>query len=479
MMATVDSIRRLLGSGESISVEFKESSIAIPQNTYETVCSFLNRHGGKILLGIDDSGTVLGIEPELIPQLKQNFVNTINNPDLLTPTYYLSIETIEIDDKKILYVFVPESSQVHRCRNRIYDRNEDGDFDITDNSDLVSALYQRKQTTFSENEILPHITMDNFDSSIIHRVRKMAVNNRANHPWQDLDDESLLQSSGLFRTDFRAGDEGYTLASVLLFGKDEVILSVLPHHRTDAILRKVNLDRYDDRDDIRTNLIDSFDRLMAFGQKHLPDPFYEEKSQRISARDKIIRELASNILIHREYRNPYHAKFIIEKERIFAENSNRPHGHGRIDPQNFSPFPKNPVIAGVFKEIGRADELGSGTRNLMKYGKLYSEQPVELLENDVFNTIVHISSKADLHGTMQDTMQDTMQAEHEKKVLAFCRTERTRKEIQEHLGLKNRDHFRKQVLNPMIDKGLLSLTIPEKPTSRNQKYITVAQDEPE
>ena len=390
-MVSIESIRRLIESGEGISVEFKESSIAIPQNTYETVCSFLNRNGGKILLGVDDSGTVLGIEPDRIPQLKRDFVSAINSPDLLAPTYYLSIEEIEIEDKKILYVFVPESSQVHRCRQRIFDRNEDGDFDITNNSDLVSALYLRKQSTFSENEILPFITMDNFDSSIIHRVRKMAINNRANHPWQELDDESLLKSSGLFRTDFRVGDEGFTLASVLLFGKDDVILSVLPHHRTDAILRKVNLDRYDDRDDIRTNLIDSFDRLMAFGQKHLPDPFYEEKGQRISVRDKIIRELASNILIHREYRNPYHAKFVIEKERIFTENSNKPHGHGRIDPQNFSPFPKNPVIAGVFKEIGRADELGSGVRNLFKYCRTFGEHDPQLIENDIFQFILQIS----------------------------------------------------------------------------------------
>lgn len=41
--------------------------------------------------------------------------------------------------------------------------------------------------------------------------------------------------------------------------------------RTDAILRVQNLDRYDDRDDIRTNLIESYDRLMAFVAKHVAD----------------------------------------------------------------------------------------------------------------------------------------------------------------------------------------------------------------
>ena len=38
-----------------------------------------------------------------------------------------------------------------------------------------------------------------------------------------------------------------------------------------------DLDRYDDRDDIRTNLIESFDRMMAFVEKHLDDKFFIEK----------------------------------------------------------------------------------------------------------------------------------------------------------------------------------------------------------
>ena len=41
-----------------------------------------------------------------------------------------------------------------------------------------------------------------------------------------------------------------------------MIQTALPHYRTDAILRKENLDRYDDRDDIRVNLLRSYERLM-------------------------------------------------------------------------------------------------------------------------------------------------------------------------------------------------------------------------
>lgn len=71
----------------------------------------------------------------------------------------------------------------------------------------------------------------------------------------------------------------------------------------------------------------------------------------------------------REYLSSFPAKFLIEKDRVFTENANRPHGYGLIDPNSFSPFPKNPLISRFFREIGLAEELGSGVRNLYKYTK--------------------------------------------------------------------------------------------------------------
>jgi len=95
----------------------------------------------------------------------------------------------------------------------------------------------------------------------------------------------------------------------------------LPHFRTDAILRRENRDRYDDRDDIRTNLIDSYDRLLSFGEKHLSDPFYMENDQSVSLRGHILREVISNILIHREYINAFPAKFIIDHENYIPKTA--------------------------------------------------------------------------------------------------------------------------------------------------------------
>jgi len=283
----------------------------------------------------------------------------------------------------------------------------------------------------------------------------------------------LVKSAQLHIRDYQTGDEGFTLAGILLLARDDVILSVLPHHRTDVILRIKDLDRYDDRDDIRTNLIDSYDRMMTFIQKYLPDPFHLEGDQRISIRDVIFREAIANMLIHREYTNPYPAKLIVEQNRVLCENSNRPNQHGHISPDSFSPFPKNPVIARFFKNIGRADELGSGVRKLFRYGKTYGDHDPELIEDDIFRMIIPVPGPK---VTPQATQQVTPQDDYEKRILEFCKTPRKRQEIQDHIMLKDREYFRTKLLKPLIEKGLLELTIPDKATSPNQKYHTAGPD---
>jgi len=135
-------------------------------------------------------------------------------------------------------------------------------------------------------------------------------------------------------TDPEAKHEGITLAAILLFGKDNSIMSVLPQHKTDAIFRVENKDRYDDRDVVISNLIDSYDRLIEFGQKHLNDLFVLDGIVNVNARDRILRE------------------------------------------------------------IGLADELGSGMRNTYKYTQLYSGQNPLFEEGDIFRTIIPLKKIA-------------------------------------------------------------------------------------
>jgi ATP-dependent DNA helicase RecG len=452
----------LIAQGEGINIEFKESKTKISRDVYESVCAMLNRHGGHLFLGVRDDGSICGVDATKIVDIKNDFLTSINNPQKLNPPFYLTAEIVDMDDKQIVYIFIPESSSVHSVNGKIFDRNGDGDFDITGRNDQVSKLYLRKQNSYSENKIFPYATLEDLRMDLIDKVRARV---RRDHPWREMDDMSFLRSAGLYKKDIQTGLEGLTLASILLFGKDETIINALPHHRTDAILRRENLDRYDDRDDIRTNLLESYERLMAFVAKHLNDPFYMEGDIRISLRDKIFREAIVNILIHREYSSAYVAKMVIGNDEVVFENANRPHGFGFIDPNDFIPYPKNPTIAKVFKEIDYADELGSGVRNLYKYSKIYGGSDPKLIEEDIFKIIVPLKSSDQVSDQASDQAYD-------QAILSFCSIPKSAEEIMKHLGLKHKSYFRKTILNPLIEKGILLPMIPDKPTSPNQKYIT-------
>jgi ATP-dependent DNA helicase RecG len=393
---TEKALNDLIKKGEGLQLEFKEASFALPQSVFQTVCAMLNRQGGHLLLGVSDSGEIVGVIESCVSQLKAAYVTSVNNSSQLNPKYYLNIHDIEVDGKIILHSYIPESSQVHSYLEKIYDRNGDGDFDISNSPDLIRQLHLKKQGSFSENTIYSAISIGDLRTDLIQRCRVLANNNKPGHAWSELDDAGMLRSANLWKKDWKTGEEGYTLAAALLLGKDEVIRQILPHYKTDAILRRQNLERYDDREIIQTNLIESYDRLMAFVAKHLPDKFFMEADQRVSLRDKLFREVIANCLIHREYINEYPARFIIDNNKVVSDNWNRPHGSGKLRLDSYTPFPKNPIIAAFFREIGRAEELGSGFRKCSHYTRLYTDGlSVEFVEGDVFRVEIPLRTDND------------------------------------------------------------------------------------
>lgn len=67
-------LEKMLMIGETVAVEFKRCGNGIESDTYETVCSFLNRFGGDIFLGVSDNGKVSGISPKAAPDMIKNFI---------------------------------------------------------------------------------------------------------------------------------------------------------------------------------------------------------------------------------------------------------------------------------------------------------------------------------------------------------------------------------------------------------------------
>jgi len=179
---TEDRIKEIIQTGEGVEVEFKKSLFKLNKNAFESICAFLNRRGGHLLLGVTNSGEIAGVVDDSAQEIIDNIVSSANNPQKLNPPFYLSPRVVQLDGKNVIYLYVPESSQVHQTNGKIYDRNEDGDFDITGHHELVTQLYVRKQSTYSENKIYPFLSFSDFNEQLFSRIRTLANNERPDHP---------------------------------------------------------------------------------------------------------------------------------------------------------------------------------------------------------------------------------------------------------------------------------------------------------
>ena len=194
-----DKIKSLITQGESITVEFKRSKEELPANLFETVCAFLNRNGGTILLGVNDDRTIEGINPVKAELFCKDIANLSNNPQKRFPTFLLHADIVKYNGKTLIHIFVPISSQVHKCNNKILDRSDDGDFELK-TDEQIKQLYNRKSILYTENRIYPYLSEDHFAKGIVERVRRMIKNNRPDHPWNDLRNKDFFTTAGLFRT---------------------------------------------------------------------------------------------------------------------------------------------------------------------------------------------------------------------------------------------------------------------------------------
>ena len=266
----------------------------------------------------------------------KNFISCISNPALFTPTVYLSPEIIQYESKTIIHIHVLPGAEVYSYKKVIYNRVDDADVKVTATAQ-IAQMYIRKQEIFTERKVYPYVEKTDLRLDMLPKLRVMAQNqsNVQGHPWNSMTDDELLKSARLYTIDRVTGKHGFNLAAVMLLGKDDVIMDIAPAYVTDALLRRINVDRYDDREIVQTNLVESYELLMEFARKHLPDKFFMEDDQRKSLRN---------------------------------------------------------IIAAFFRNIGYADQLGSGVRNLFKYSKYYSGKDPEFIEGDIFRIIVPLDA---------------------------------------------------------------------------------------
>lgn len=127
--------------------------------------------------------------------------------------------------------------------------------------------------------------------------------------------------------------------------------------------------------------------------------------------------------------------------------------------------------------MGWIEEVGAGTTTFRNYCPLfYAGLMPEIEDGDDFRCTLKLYKEYKVTEPTKDkSVQENVQVlnERQKSVLAFCTTPKSATEILEHLGLSVHSKNKITYISSLINAGLLSMTTPEVPNDRRQKYLTV------
>ncbi|MBA3726786.1 MAG: putative DNA binding domain-containing protein, partial [Armatimonadetes bacterium] len=152
----VEEVRRFVAAGESSKVEFKETleaggttpehRAAVFHSVLKTICAFLNSGGGTVLIGVHDSGEVIGLERDGAANAKgwdtfqQKIANALRARFSPAPFDSVEVEPVDIDQKRITRVIVHDARGPVTLDGKLYIRN----VNVTVELSAAEALHWKK-----------------------------------------------------------------------------------------------------------------------------------------------------------------------------------------------------------------------------------------------------------------------------------------------------------------------------------------------
>ena len=224
--------------------------------------------------------------------------------------------------------------------------------------------------------------------------------------------------------------------------------------------------------------------------------FVKEAQYRVDKPDyaeRAVTEALVNALIHRDYivlGSEIHIDMFDDRVEITSPGGM--FGGGSIqeyDIYSIRSMRRNPVIADLFHRMKYMERRGSGLRKIVsETEKLPGYTAAYKPEFSSTATDFRVVLKNVNYNLEDDTHQVIHQVIHQvthqvielstvsKQILAFCTTPKSKKELAVFCGFKDLRNFTLKHINPLLESGQLEMTIPDKPKSRNQKYITVRSE---
>ena len=461
---------------ENNYIELKAARDGCPK-LFETLSSFSNQAGGgRIIFGINDDYEICGVYDAADLQKK-----IMEQSLQMTPEVRPLCTTACIDGQTVVCAEISEIDNYekpcfYKGAGRLkgsYIRVGDGDRRMTKYEVYSYEVFKKKirdELRVDFNAEIEDIQTDYLTEYLITLRKKKP--NLANLPIEKL---YRLQNIIL--------NSKPTLAAIMLFGDypqaffpQLSITAVYIPGTEKSTVGEVG-ERFIDNARIDGNLVQMLDGAINFVRRNMKittiiDSRTGKRNDRTEYPIIAIRELILNALIHRDYSmHTDSAPITIEMYRDRFEIANPGGLYGRMTLDNLGKFAadtRNPVIANALEVLDVTENRYSGIPTIVNAMKEYG-LPAPRFENDcgVFKVTLYNSNVKDSH------MADIANFSDSETILEFCKTPRSRSEIEELFkGKKSIVYLMKTVVHPLIDSGALLLTIPEKPRSKFQRYVT-------
>lgn len=458
---------------ESNYLEIKAARDGCPK-LFDTLSSFSNQYGGGVIIfGIDEQKDfeVCGVydpadlqkkimeqavqmEPELRPLCT---VADLNGKTVVSA----EIQEIDNDLKPCFY------KGAGRLKGS-YVRVGDGDRHMTEYEVYSYEAFRKKiqdELRVAERAELSDIFTDSHTEYLIS-MRKKKPN------LADLTNDKINSLQGF------TIDDKPTLAGVMLFSPypqgffPQLCITAVSIQGTEMGADNAVGERFIDNARIDGNIPDMLEAALKFVRKNMKtatyiDPQTGKRADKTEYPVIAVRELILNALVHRDYSN--HTDFTpitikMFSNRIEIENPGGLYGRMTLDRLGkVAADTRNPFLANALEVIDITENRYSGiptVYNAMKNAGL--PEPKFENERGVFRVTLY-------NGT--DVMP--LSNGNEADLLLFCKTPRTRAEIEEHFkGRLSINYLMTNIVHPLVESGRIKLTIPDKPKSKNQRYYS-------
>lgn len=480
-----DLIRLIQTRGcEEQIIEVKTAHGGCPEKLYDTISAFSNQNsGGTFVFGLDEKHNFAKVGVYDAQDLQKKVMEYCEQ---MTPIVRPVFTVCDEDGMVFVSAEIPPIDVADRpcfktAKGRLhgsYIRVGDADKPMTEYEVYSYEAFRKKY----QDDIRPaeRASLKFLDAAKLNAYVLLKCNERPNL--------SIVPENEKYELTGITQNGAVTMVALLLFGiYPQAFYPQLSINATCVPGKEMGIldqagNRFTDTKRIQGTLPDMLDGALSFVRANMRtatkiDPDTGNRIDYPQYPMDAVREAVLNALIHRDY--SFHTEgmpiqLIMFSDRMEIINPGGLYGRLTIDQLGHAqPDTRNPVLVTAMETLGKTENRYSGVPTIRYSMKKHSlPEPVFIDSRGSFKVILYneptstSSSVFDMHSEVSVNIKD------EKGLLVFCRTPRTRSEIIEYLGVTSWQYVFHRYLTPLIRKGAIQLTIPEKPRSRDQQYVT-------